>query len=75
MWRSFAAAALVYGIGHPGLDGYRPAMFDRPLQAFHQEVNVVARDGKRALTTLDDARSMRYLSGYMEFLQSKLRGD
>jgi hypothetical protein len=75
MWRSLAAAALVYGFGHPGLDGYRPAMLDRPLQAFHQEVNVFARDGKRALGTLDDARSMRYLGGYIEFLQARMRGD
>ncbi len=75
MWRSLAAAALVYGIGHPGLDGYRPGVLDRPLQAFHQEVNVIARDGKRVLGTLDDARSMRYLSVYMEFLRSRMRGD
>lgn len=50
-------------------------MFDRPFQAFHHVVNVIARDGKRALSTLDDARSMRYLGGYIEFLQSRMRGD
>ncbi len=49
-------------------------MLDRPLQGFHQEVNSVARDGKRALSTLDDARSMRYLSSYIEFLQTSMRG-
>jgi hypothetical protein len=75
MWRSLAAAAFIYGCGHPGLEGYRPAALDRPLQAFHHEVNVFARDGKRALATLDDARSMRYLNNYIEFLHARMRGD
>ena len=73
MWRSVLAAAAVYAYGHPDFDGYRPTALDRPLQAFHRDVNLVARDGKRALTTLDDARSMRYLKGYMEFMETKLR--
>ncbi len=75
MWRSLVAAAVVYGYGHPGFDGYRPGLLDRPLQAFHSEVNVFARDGKRVLATLDDARSMRYLNGYIEYMQSRMRGD
>ena len=74
MLRSLTAAALIYGCGHPGLEGYRPGLLDRPLQAFHNEVNVFARDGKRVLATLDDARSMRYLNGYIEFLQGRMRG-
>jgi hypothetical protein len=71
MWRSLVAAALVYTYGHPGFDGYRPAAVDRPLQAFYSEVNSAARDGQRALMTLDDARSMRYLKSYLEFMQAQ----
>ncbi len=75
MWRSLLAAVTVYAYGHSNFDGYRPAALDRPLQAFHQEVNIVARDGQRALTTLDDARSMRYLKGYMEYMEAQLRSN
>lgn len=75
MWRSIVAAALVYAYGHPGFDGYRPGALDRPLQDFYREVNQVARDGQRVLTTLDDARAMRYLKGYMEHMDTQLRGS
>ena len=73
MWRSIIIAAVVYGAGHPGLDGWRPGALDRPLQSFYQEVNHVAKDGKRVLTTLDDARSMRYLKGYIDHMETTLR--
>ena len=53
MFRTLIAAVAVYACGHPGLDGYRPALLDNPLQGFYNEVNLAARDGKRAL---DDAR-------------------
>ncbi len=74
MWRSLLAAIAVYTYGHPGFDGYRPGSLDRPLQTFHREVNLMARDGQRVLATLDDARSMRYLEGYIERMDSQLRG-
>ena len=68
MWRTLFAATLVYGYGHPSLDGYRPALLDRPLQSFHQDVNSTARDGKKVLATIDDAlgrlpgdRNMRFV--------------
>ena len=73
MWRSLFVAAVVYAYGHPGFDGYRPGGLDRPLQAFYREVNLVARDGQRVLGTLDDARSMRYLKGYMDYMETQLR--
>jgi hypothetical protein len=73
MWRSLLAATAIYGFGHPSLDGYRPAAIDRPLQAFHQEINQVARDGQRALATLDDARTMRYLQAYIVRMDAQLR--
>ncbi len=73
MWRTLIAAALVYGCGHPYLDGYRPAVLDRPLQAFYLEVNNAARDGQKVLATLDDARAMRYLKGYIAHMDAQLR--
>jgi hypothetical protein len=76
MLRILVAAVAVYGCGHPGLDGYRPALLDRPLQSFHKDVNATARDGKRVLATLDDARCMRYLKGYIDRMDAQLRhGD
>ena len=47
---------------------------DRPLQAFYVEVNQSARDGGRVLATLDDARAMRYLKGYIHHMDEQLRG-
>jgi hypothetical protein len=73
MWRSVIVAAVIYGYGHPGFDGYRPGALDRPMQSFYQEVNNAAQDGKRVLTTLDDARSMRYLKSYVERMETQLR--
>jgi len=72
MWRTLISATLVYGYGHPSLDGYRPGFLDRPLQSFHQDVNSTARDGKKVLATLDDARA-RYLRDYMERIEARLR--
>jgi hypothetical protein len=75
MWRSVIAAAVVYAYGHPGFDGYRPGVFDRPLHAFYTEVNQAARDGKRALSLLDDARAMRYLKGYIDNMDALLKSN
>jgi len=73
MWRSLIAAVLVYGSGHPSLDGYRPALLDRPLQSFYQDVNTTARDGQKVLATLDDTRCMRYLKDYISRMDTQLR--
>lgn len=73
MWRSAFAAAVVYGLGHPSFDGYRPAVLDRPLQSFYNDVNQTARDGRKALATLDDARAMRYLLVYITKMDAQLR--
>jgi hypothetical protein len=72
MWRTLIAATLVYGYGHPSLDGFRPALLDRPLQSFHQDVNSTARDGKKVIATIDDARA-RYLKEYIERIEAHLR--
>jgi hypothetical protein len=73
MWRTLFAASLVYGCGHPSLDGYRPALLDRPLQSFYQDVNSTARDGQKVFATLDDYRCMRYLKGYITKMDAQLR--
>ena len=73
MLRTFIAAMIAYGWGHPSLDGYRPALLDRPLQSFHADVNATARDGGGALATLDDARCMRYLTAHIDRVGAQLR--
>jgi hypothetical protein len=73
MWKGLFMAGVVYAFGHPALDSYRPAALDVPLHAFHQEMNQAASDSKRALSVLDDARSMRYLQRYTERMTALLK--
>ncbi len=73
MWRTLIAASLVYGCGHPNFEGYRPALLDRALQSFHQEVNAAARDGEKVLASIDDTRWMRYLKGSVARAEAQLR--
>jgi hypothetical protein len=73
MWRTALLVALAYGYGHPGLDGYRPDSFDRPFEAFHAEINQVARQGYQTLVTLDDTRVVRALRLHIEQVQNQLR--
>lgn len=75
MWRTLIAATLAYGTGHPSVDGYRPALLDKPLQSFHQDINAAARDGKKVLATLDDTRWMNYLKGYIARMDAQLRSS
>lgn len=72
MWRGLCVAAIAYGCGHPGLDGYRPAALDAPLQAFYQQVNKAAQAGQRALGSVNDARAS-YLKAYMGRAEKQLR--
>ena len=73
MWRSLIAAALLYGYGHPSAEGLRPSFLDQPLQGLHREVNQATVDGRRVLTLLDDARSMRYLDGFSDAIEDMLK--
>jgi hypothetical protein len=73
MWRSLAIAVLVYGYGHPALDMVRPAALDQPLQAFYREVNQVAHEGKKAITSFSGERSMRYVKDYIDYVEAQLR--
>jgi hypothetical protein len=72
MWRSLCMAAIAYGCGHPGLDGYRPTALDAPLQAFYRQVNVAAQEGQKMLASVNDARS-RYFKAYMVSAEKQLR--
>ena len=62
MGRSLLLLALLYACGDARLAPYRPAAFDRPVREFRHAVDQAMTDGRRALATLDDARSMRYLA-------------
>jgi hypothetical protein len=62
MGRILLLTATMYGYGYSAFDGHRRAALDLPLREFHRAVDAVWFDGRRVLTMLDDARSMRYLS-------------
>lgn len=72
MWRSLCVAAIAYGCGNPGLDGYRPAALDRPLQSFYQQVNQAAQEGQRVLASVNGA-SASYVSAYVSRAEKQLR--
>jgi hypothetical protein len=72
MWRGACVAAITYGCGYPGLDGYRPAMLDAPLQAFYQQVNKAGQEGQKVLASLNDARA-NYMKTYMTRAEKQLR--
>ena len=74
MWRSMCVAAIAYGCGHPGLDGYRPAALDRPLQAFYQQVNKAGLAGKKALASANEARA-GYFKTYLGRAERQLRSQ
>ncbi len=71
MWRSLFAVAIAYGCGHPILDGYRPPVLDRPLQAFYQEVNVAAKEVGRVLLAINDAR-ITYSKAFIDRVEKQL---
>jgi hypothetical protein len=72
MLRSAFIAAVFYVYGHPHFDGYRPEIFDRPLQSFYTEVSAAAREGQRVL---DGTFSMRALKGYIDQVEARLKSD
>ena len=75
MWRSLFIAVIVYGYGHPSLDGYRPAGLDKPLQAFYQTVNKAALQARQELTRLNAARAS-YFKTYVGQAERQLHvGD
>jgi hypothetical protein len=72
MWRSLCAAAIVYGCGHPGLDGYRPAALDAPLHAVYRQVNKAGQEGQKVLASASSAGT-GYFKAYMGRAGQQLR--
>lgn len=66
MLRSVIVAAIVYGYGHPHFDGYRPTLFDRPLQSFYGEVSQVLRDSHRKVDNLVSIHEVKSYVGRVE---------
>jgi hypothetical protein len=71
MWRISLVVAIAYGCGYPGLDGYRPAALDAPLQAFYQQVNKAALEGGKVLESANGARAS-YFKAYMGRAEKQL---
>jgi hypothetical protein len=72
MWRGLCTAAIIYGCGHPGLDGYRPAALDAPLHAFYQQVNQAGAEGQKVLASANSAR-VEYINSYVRRAEKQLR--
>jgi hypothetical protein len=72
MWRWFAIAAALYAGGHPGLDAWRPAAFERSLREFHRDVNRLGNDAVLTVAGIDQARAMREFSSLGVQLQAML---
>ena len=75
MWRGVLAAVLVYGCGHPALEGYRPDWLERPLQGFYQEVQKAAVNGRFALASFDQERVAGYIRIFTDRFQSEVSKD
>lgn len=72
MWRLLIIATALYAGGHPALDAYRPAAFERSLREFHRDVNRLAEHGMQAAVGLDQARALRQLTALGGQFQSML---
>jgi hypothetical protein len=73
MIRTSIAAALVYALGLPFFDGYRPAVLDEPLHTFAAQINLAAQYSFRVVTSIDVARVKQYVAGYAERAGTELR--
>jgi hypothetical protein len=61
MFRVIIALGAAYGLGHPALDGYRPAALDKPLHGFYFDVNTAFGQCEHVAMKFDGARIMHYL--------------
>jgi len=75
MWRGVLAAVLIYGCGHPALEGYRPDWLDRPLQGFYREVQKAVSNGRIALASFDQERVAGYIRIFTDRFQSEVAKD
>jgi hypothetical protein len=71
MLRTLIAVVTIYGYAQPGFDGYRPAVLDRPLQAFSVSINAGAQQGRRALAVFDKARLWHYADLVVERVRAE----
>jgi hypothetical protein len=72
MIRTFTLAVALYAYGQPCCHDYRPAMLDRPVQAFYADVNSVARQARRALALVNDPRTKQYFTSYLTVIGQQL---
>jgi hypothetical protein len=72
MGRWFAIASLLYAGGHPALDAWRPAAFERSLREFHRDVNRLGSDAVQTVTGIDQARALQQFSSLSAQLQAML---
>lgn len=73
MIRTSIAAALVYALGLPFFDGYRPAVLDEPLHTFAAQINLAAQYSFRVVPSIDVARVKQYVADYAERAGTELR--
>lgn len=59
MLRCLVLAAAIYAFGHPALEAYRPAPFERSLREFHRDINRIAEATWDAAATFDRGRALR----------------
>jgi hypothetical protein len=72
MWRWLIIAMALYAGGHPALDAYRPAAFERSLREFHRDVNRLAEQGMQAAAGFDQVRALRQFATLSGQFQSML---
>lgn len=72
MGRCLLIAMALYAGGHPALDAYRPAAFERSLREFHRDVNRFAERGIRTANSIDQARALRQFAALSGQFQSML---
>lgn len=72
MWRWFIIVMALYAGGHPALDTYRPAAFERSLREFHRDMNRLAEQGMQAAVGLDQARALRQFATLSDQFQAML---
>ena len=75
MWRGILAAVLVYGCGHPALEGYRPEWLERPLQGFYQDVQKATSAARVAMAGLDQERIGGYIRIFTDRFKSEVSKD
>jgi len=73
MIRTSIAAAVVYALGLPFFDGYRPAVLDEPLHAFAAQINLAAQYSWRVMPSIEVARLKQYVAAYAERVGAELR--